>query len=330
MDVFVQRKIYKKVDRNMQRILPAYPLFVKDPFFSLWSNGERLNDSDVMFWTGAKKSVVGVLTIDGEEFIFLGRAEGIKSIEQTSLSVAAYTTDYQFENEKVHLRVRFVSPLPLNDKKLLSCPVCYMQYEIVKKIACETSISLALNGDVCYNVDGPTDKKLREKVFKLNHFETAYFGLKRQAPLSHAYDNCQADWGYWYVAGEECYVGEMPYESAKIKGDHVTWIKAQNKAESGNILIGFDDIVSISYFGEWLQGYYFKDGKTIINALEETWNNLSAIDEQLQQEDEKLQKATKEYGPAYRDVLYASLRQSIAAHKLVENKKGELLWTTNR
>lgn len=333
----------------MERILPAYPLFVKDPYFSFWSNGEELNGSDVMFWTGVKKTVVGVLTVDGEELVFLGNVEGAKKIPQTDMSVTAYTTDYKFENDKVGLSVRFVSPLPLNDKKLLACPVCYMQYEIVKKTACETKISLAFNGEVCYNVDGiadgesrgevraiggellyktnrSADKKLRGKVFTLNGFETAWFGLKRQTPLSHAYDKCQADWGYWYLAGERGYVGDKPYETVSVKGDNELWIKAENEALSGHILVGFDDIVSIAYFGEWLQGYYFKDGKTIIDALNETWHSVADIDRKLAKEDERLCKATEKYGEAYRNVLYASLRQSIAGHKLVENKKGELLW----
>lgn len=333
----------------MRRILPAYPLFVKDPYFSFWSNGEELNGSDVMFWTGVKKTVVGVLTVDGEELVFLGNVEGAKKILQTDIAVTAYTTDYKFENEKVVLSVRFVSPLPLDDKKLLSCPVCYMQYEIVKKQECNVKISLAFNGDVCYNVDGiacgetrgevhaisgellyktdrPADKKLRGKTFKLHGFETVWMGLKRQTPLSHAYDKCQADWGYWYLAGEKGYVGEKPYESVTIKGDNNLWIKAENESLSGNILVGFDDVVSIAYFGEWLQGYYFDGGKTIMDALGETWNNIPAIDKKLAYEDEKLRMAAKAYGEEYINVLYASLRQSIAAHKLVQNKKGELLW----
>ena len=36
----------------MNRKLPAYPLFVKDPYFSIWSNGEILNESDTINWFG--------------------------------------------------------------------------------------------------------------------------------------------------------------------------------------------------------------------------------------------------------------------------------------
>ena len=39
----------------MERILPSYPLFVKDPNFSIWSASEILNDQDVETWFGEKK-----------------------------------------------------------------------------------------------------------------------------------------------------------------------------------------------------------------------------------------------------------------------------------
>ena len=46
--------------------LPAYPLFVKDPFFSIWSTSENLNDSDTTFWTGKTRRVYGLVNADGK------------------------------------------------------------------------------------------------------------------------------------------------------------------------------------------------------------------------------------------------------------------------
>ena len=114
----------------MKRILPSYPLFVKDPYFSLWSAGDVLNESDVTLWTGEKKGLVGAVEINGVAYVFLGNPDGATRIAQKSLKLTAYTTDYVFENEWIKLSVSFVSPLPLDDKALLSCPVCYMRYAI--------------------------------------------------------------------------------------------------------------------------------------------------------------------------------------------------------
>ena len=52
----------------MERLLPAYPLFVKDPYFSIWAQTEKLNEENVIFWTGDEKKIYGYLKT--EEGVF--------------------------------------------------------------------------------------------------------------------------------------------------------------------------------------------------------------------------------------------------------------------
>jgi len=112
----------------------------------------------------------------------------------------------------------------------------------------------------------------------------------------------------------------------EAKGANENWIVASSTKEKGKILVGFDDVISIVYFGEFLRGYYSRNGKTIANALTETWTKSKAIDAQLRKEDKEWKDRAKAYGEEYLTVIYASLRQSIAAHKLVQNSKGEILF----
>ena len=56
----------------MERLLNAYPLFIKDPYFSIYSNGDILTESDTIFWTGAKKELLGLVKIDNKIYSFLG------------------------------------------------------------------------------------------------------------------------------------------------------------------------------------------------------------------------------------------------------------------
>ena len=311
----------------MKRILPAYPLFVKDPYFSLWSNGEYLNKSDVMLWTGEKKDVVGAVDIDGLAYTFLGNPAGAQPLPQTELKVTAYTTDYTFENDKIVLEVSFVSPLTLDDMNLLACPVCYLKYKVTKKVECEVKVILALNGDVCYNHRSPDQHAMRGGVMKTEKYDIAWFGLKRQAPLSHAEDTVGADWGYYYISGESVDYCHYPVRGLNnVGGRHEDWIVSTNSADSGNIMVGFDDLVSILYFGDWQRGYYFDGGKTIIDALAETYESIDAIDKKLADEDAKLRRVAQKYGEEYLDILYASLRQSIAAHKLIKDRDGKVIF----
>src|SRR5436190_24329400 len=54
---------------------PAYPLVVHDPYFSIWSFTDKLNESVTRHWTGAEHSLLGLLQVDGTKYGFLGRPE---------------------------------------------------------------------------------------------------------------------------------------------------------------------------------------------------------------------------------------------------------------
>lgn len=51
---------------------PAYPLVTHDPYFSIWSATDALNDSPTRHWTGVDQSLTGYLKVDGVVYRFLG------------------------------------------------------------------------------------------------------------------------------------------------------------------------------------------------------------------------------------------------------------------
>ena len=119
---------------NNDRKLPAYPLFIKDPNFSLWSVTDKLNDSNVQGWFGVEKKLYGFVKTDGKTYCFLGNAEdfkncNVKKADQIAVEVTPFTTDYVFKVGEGTLKVSFVSPLPPDDLELLSLPGCYMRYD---------------------------------------------------------------------------------------------------------------------------------------------------------------------------------------------------------
>ncbi len=54
---------------------PAYPLIVHDPYFSIWSFTDKLNESVTKHWTGAEQSLLGIISVDGILYDFLGKPE---------------------------------------------------------------------------------------------------------------------------------------------------------------------------------------------------------------------------------------------------------------
>lgn len=52
---------------------PAYPLITIDPYTSAWSAADSLYDAPVTHWTGAEHHLLGVVTVDGVPYRFLGQ-----------------------------------------------------------------------------------------------------------------------------------------------------------------------------------------------------------------------------------------------------------------
>ena len=76
-------------------------------------------------------------------------------------------------------------------------------------------------------------------------------------------------------------------EFAYTASGHERYITAQNKAQKGAILLGYDDRVSIDYFGKYCKGYYLEN-HTIYDALETVWHDRASIENELSAFENKL------------------------------------------
>jgi len=328
----------------MKRLLPAYPLFVKDPYFSLWTPSEEINGTEVMFWNGSRKRTFGFVAVGDRTYSFLGNFHGAERLNVIDVRLTAFSTEFDFECEDFGMTVRFISPLPPCDLEMLACPVCHLEYNIKFKNPPQgkVCVGLSLSDDHCCDTGSRNmipHAGICGGIIKRNKKNAAWFGLRKQAPLSVVGDGCSADWGYFYVEGSDAYYHTWNDFGAVMKDDASGYIPKDDgdkfitavdrhalgqKEYSGVLNIAFDDIVSINYFGDFLRGYFFEGGKTFFDALdyaENNFNKAKAIDKRYTDE---IIKASAPYGDAHKSLLFASLRQSVAAHKLVRDKKGRI------
>ncbi|MBP3605389.1 MAG: DUF4965 domain-containing protein [Clostridia bacterium] len=319
----------------MKQLLPAYPLFVKDPYFSVWCDGEILNENDPVMWWGERKPMLGIARVDGVAYGFFGNVAayekmGLVAAKQTALSVDAFSTRYEFALGKARLAVRFVSPLPFSDLSLLSMPACYMEYEVFGAETAE--ISLVVGKGICYNISTAADTDVYSGVTDVKGGAAAFVGLARQLLLANAEDLIGADYGYWYAAGDTAFVldeeGLASYigrGSVSCASQDILFIGASSEKKKGSLVLAFDNSLAVQYFESFLKGYYLED-HTVIEAIEYTLENTASIHEILADFEADLKEKAAPYGEEYYRILIASLRQSIAGHSLVRDKDGNILF----
>ena len=81
--------------------LPSVPIIVSDPYFSIWSPYDTLNEGITEHWTGAKKPLIGALRVDGKVYRFLGEdkinLEAIAPMTDIERWEASYTNSQPAE-----------------------------------------------------------------------------------------------------------------------------------------------------------------------------------------------------------------------------------------
>ena len=301
--------------------LPAFPLITHDPMFSIWSNADVPTAEDTIHWSGAKKKLRGVITIDGVRYRFLGRPT-CKTMQLVASRVTPLSTIYVFRAAGVQLTLTFTSPLLPDDLDILSTPISYISYDVISvdgKIH-DITVEMWAFADFCHA--GEYEPPMRMDFYSEGGLNYGYMGRLQQNILSGSGDQISCDWGYLYLASED-EIDDAP--------ERIDLMLRHRKHTVGELhtllLIGYDDIASINYFGRILPAYYQRNGKTITQKLREFYDRRHEILARCNHFDETLlSQAKQKGGDDYALILSAAYRQTIAAHKLVADIDGTTLF----
>ena len=302
--------------------LPALPLVANDPYFSVWCAADRLTDADTTHWSGAVKRLCGMIDIDGKPFRYLG-LDGGEAMETLSLTVTPTSTRSVLQASGVLLTLVFTTPLLLDDPDVLSTPVTFIELsaEAADGKAHELSLSFSAYDDFCY--DGSERPRMAQDVYQDGSLHIAYTGQRRQNLLCHSGDRITIDWGYLYLASRYCTVKSS--ENALKASIDIT-LKPDEKTNI-SLLLGYDDVASIHYFGMPAKAWYARNGKTFGTALKEFDASRDALLARCARFDETLTaEALQKGGEDYALICVAAYRQSIAAHKLIADREGRMVW----
>lgn len=297
----------------------SIPLVLHDPFFSIWSSADHLYDHDTVHWSGVKQQLRGYLTVDGKRYSFLGYMEVNEVLPQKSIDVTATATEYVFENDAVKLKCRFTSPLLLDDMVLVSRPCTYIDFEVEKKTASEVVLELEVYADLVRQ----TPDRVIGFTGRKEGFSYSYMGRAVQLPLGGSDDRVSINWGYVYLAAKEA-GAEFSYNDLREK--LCLRLDLEDKKEAG-VILAYDDLLSINYFGQWRKAYWTTKYATILDAIsaafadkEETLARARKLDADMEA------KAYELGGEAYVFLCNMSYRQTIAGHKLITDEDGNVLF----
>ena len=93
------------------------------------------------------------------------------------------------------------------------------------------------------------------------------------------------------------------------------------------MMIGYDEVKDMRYMGEDYKGYWARNRKTIFTAFEELRDRYEQIMTDCQEQDKIIYDDGLASGNTkYAELLSGCYRHVIAAHKIFQDKKGNLLF----
>ncbi len=280
------------------------------------------------------------------------KAEGLKNIldaVQKNVEVKATQTIYDFSCGSVDLQVKFTSPLIMTDIELMAKPISYVTFSVASKDGRSRNVDVLLNASSNLAVNTPA-QEVSAKKYTTNGLSVLKVGTTTQPILEKKGDDLRIDWGYLHVAVPQTTASKqfivasddaalrvlanstsIPTTSQLVgKQLHLSTLLKLNTAKvpSSKVLVGYDDVWAIQYFGKKLRPWWNRKNNTTIDMLlaqsnvayNVTLAKCDALDKIIYDD------ALKAGGEDYAKLCQISYRQTVSAHKLVESPQGELLW----
>jgi hypothetical protein len=246
-----------------------------------------------------------------------------ETAEQTSVDVQATQTYYTFTAGPVDLQLTFTAPLFLDDLELISRPVNYLTYDVTSNDGQQHDVQIHFEAAANWALNHPYQQSASSIIQKdgLVYLKT---GSVEQPVLAKKGDDVRIDWGYFYLVSEDKAV-EYDVTDKKLS---LTKNLGQTTSTKGKIMLAYDDLYAIQYFGDNLRPYWNRnEDKTIFDMVKLADKEYNSLMKKAKRFDNQLMAdARKAGGEQYAELCALAYRQSVAAHKLVEAPNGDLLF----
>jgi hypothetical protein len=315
---------------------PAVPLVACDPYFSIWSPADRLNDADTVHWTGKPHRLASLASVDGKLLRVIGaEPRDLPALTQTRLQVLPTRTIYTFEDAGIALTLTFLTPALPEDIAVLSRPVTYLIYEFRSTDGKPHEVSFSFEASGALAVNDPK-QEVAWSGEAVEGLAVIRVGSKAQPVLGKSGDDIRIDWGYLYMATPVS--GIAPAGSA---GPRLRRILAAEPSarpltfQVGTVgvkpverwlLLAYDDLYSIQYMKKNLRPYWRRNGWEAVDLLLASAQEFESLRKRCEAFDVELMADLEKAGGAnYAGLCALAYRQCFAAGKFVADDNGQPL-----
>ncbi|HEU5351421.1 MAG TPA: DUF4965 domain-containing protein [Terracidiphilus sp.] len=334
---------------------PATPLVAHDPYFSVWSMGDRLTDGPTRHWTGVPQPISGFVRVDGKNFRYLGDAdEEVPAMREVNRAITPTRTMVTLENDEIELKLCFLTPAFPDDMAVMARPVTYLTWTAKSRdhAAHDVSLYLDVDGAIATNTREEPVLWSRGRIAGMNLLRV---GTQRQPMLEKWGDNLRIDWGYFYLAvpdgqgavtmaagnedDREAFLktGALPdtddlnqprmpqseYPSAPLLNVEFSLGKVGAAPVERHVMLAYDDRYSVEYMQQRLLPYWRRQFPSFAAMLEAADRDYAPLSERAKRYDAALEHDLAQAGGGeYAAIAVLAFRQAIAAHKLVEDADG--------
>lgn len=293
---------------------------------------DKLNEDITRHWTGKDHQMRGVAEIDGKAFCFMGMPGDDAAMVQAAVDVNALSTFYTFTAAGVELSLVFTTPCLLEDVELMSRPVSYIKAsaKAVDGKAHAVKVFITLNDEMCENFkfEFPT----AYQPVEIPGTACAKVGSIFQHPLNKAGDDLRINWGYLYgaVSGKNGAVAPVDLKNEYGTPAHDIQLSADVSEADALFVVAYDDIHSLEYFHQPVDGCWRKADGTVEKAIQKAIAEYDSIFARCQHFSQMIwDDAMKASGnEKYAELLALAYRQVIGAHKACYDTEGKVIFVS--
>jgi len=336
---------------------PAVPLVTFDPYLSIWSEADHLNDKNTQHWTHRDHSLASLIRVDGKAYRLIGgEPSDVPAFTQVSLQVLPTRSIYEFEEAGVHVTLTFMTAALPHDLEVFARPLSYLTWDVRSVDGASHQVSLydSTSSQLVVNDANESVAWSREKAGKLTALRV---GTEAQPILGSGGDDHRINWGYAYAAAptrqsksaigaNRALLNDFVQNGSLPTADDTQTPRAANQdtpvlafvfdlgavgttTVERQVIVAYDEIYAIKYFGKNLRPFWRRNGMSPEVLLQTASREYPALRVRCETFDHDLvADLTTVGGERYAQVCALAYRECAAACGLAADDNKQPLFFT--